>query len=162
MTKRATEITSSSHAMAIALYLMMTLLGVLSIIGSNIAPSLYSMIGDAGIGLWSLILTFSGVICAAVCLLPHRGSPSRISRSLIVEFWSALVLALTAGLYGYAILYSLIHSEEAKGQTTLVFVCTVIFGCLGRDTQIWFDLRRVRKARLSDTTIQVAAEPEDR
>lgn len=156
MPQKAAEVTSSAHAMAIALYLMSAAMGVLAVVGVDIAPSLQDRIGPVLFSLWALVLMFSGLISAGVCMVPHHGSALRISKALIIEFWAALVLAMTVGLYTLALTYT------GKGPTTLLFTATIFLGCLGRDAQIGWDLRRIRRARSMMETIQVAADPEGR
>lgn len=154
MTKKAMEITSSAHAMAIALYLITALMGVAAVLGGDIAPSLKEGIGLSGYGVWALALTFSGLICATVCIAPHHGSATRISRALIIEMWTALIMAASVSVYMVALLYS------GKGPTTLLLTVLITLGCLGRDVQIWLDLRRIRRARARAGVARVAADPE--
>lgn len=160
MTKKAMEITSQAHAMAITLYLMMAIIGVSFVIGVPMAPSLTDLLGERFTGAWALMLIFSGGLCAISCIVPHQGSATKISRALIVEFWAALALALTASLYIVALIISF-GDGTGKGVTTLMFASLVAFGCLARDAQIWFDLRRIRRARANTGVARVVADPRD-
>lgn len=128
------SITTTAHAMAVGLYLIMMIVGATwatSLAPLTSAIRLYGPYAPAVLGLSVTTAALVGAACALVSRYFRR--PDAI---LVVELISAAVCAAGFGLYWASIFGRAATTELLTGGLVLI--------CLARVAQIGVELRRIR------------------
>ena len=140
------QITTTTHAMTIASYVMCGILAVLHAIGAASHTAVTEAVGEAGVGVWVLLMLVGAVTALGGALTaPHHAVPTA---ALVVEAVGALLLALT--LTGYAVSLTMSFGWSG-GPTTQTLAYGLGLGAAGRAAQIVLELRRLCAARATAT-----------
>lgn len=158
MTRKALEITSRSHAQAVAVYAAQVCMGAAYVLGVPLAGTLVDYTGRLGTGIWALVLMVSGFTCFAAVLAPYSHSAISIRRALKVESYGCSLLAAGSAFY---VVVSVLWGDLAA-PTVTGYSAMVMIGCLARVAQIHFDLKRIqRSVQTPVETAHVVADPEE-
>lgn len=132
---RRTRITSTTHALAVAVYAVMGVIGALWATGSTPTASMARMYGDGFDRALGVIVIVTATIVFGATLLSlvlRRPVPT-----LWIEMAGCIVLATSFGLYWRAIYGS-------GAVTTEWVMCAFAVGSAARAVQIGYDLLRIR------------------
>jgi len=144
------QITTTTHAMTIASYVMCGVLAGLHATGAASHTAVTEAVGPGGVAVWVLLMLVGAVTALGGALAaPHHAVPTA---ALVVESVGSLLLALTLTTYAVSLTLSFGWSG---GPTTQTLAYGLGLGAAARTLQIVLELRRLCAARASAT----AADP---
>lgn len=144
-------ITTPTHALALAIYLFQSGLGITHILGLAEAKTMLTTMGDVFTDFWALLLILAGFAAAASVLSARRTPVVALQR----EFWAVLALGVLNGFYE-VVLY--IEYQYQDVVITQMFTASVAVGCLCRAVQAFRDRRRALQAIHSPSVAVVAGD----
>lgn len=139
---RPLEITTTTHPIAISMYVVQVLLGVLNITGLQTARGLTLLLGPTLVGFWALLVTFSGVLALwGAFLAPQRRHDP--SDALRIEMAGCVGIFLTRACYEVSLAATLgFTTLETQGLTI-----ALALGSLFRIRQIRQQVRRLHESK---------------
>ena len=145
------QITTTTHAMTIASYVMCVVLGVLHATGAATHQAVTEAVGAGGVGAWVLLMIGGAITALAGAMLaPRQAVPTG---ALVVEAAGAAALALT--LTGYAVSLT-VWFGWSGGPTTQTLAYGLGIGAAARLAQIIHELRRLHTAARNAAPVLVA------
>lgn len=130
------RITTTAHAMACGLYLLMVIVGTTWAIGAASMTNVVRLYGPAAPVALGLTVGFAAVLGLLCALTSHL--MRRPDSALVTEAVCAAVCAAGFGLYWFSILGKAATTEWLTGGLVII--------CLARVAQIAVELRRIRHA----------------
>lgn len=152
---RPLEITTTTHALAVSIYLLQAIQGILYVIGLANASSMTDLIGEPAVGLWSIILAAGGVLATVAVVMARK--PTYTLPALRTEMWAATALAIASFWYEATLIIGNGLSEVVTTQSYAVMVGA---GCIARMVQIRRERRRVIRTLHHPTVTNVVADVE--
>lgn len=151
--KRALEITTTTHAVAVSVYILQAVMGVAYLLTFPVAPSLTTAAGPMLGSLWALVLT----IAAFACTYAAFSARKFLTPALTVEQWGCTTITFTSVAYIWGIFAA---GNAGKSFTTIGFTLMVGVGCAVRCIQIIHERRKIRDAQNETVTTRVVADPD--
>ena len=136
---RPLEITTTTHAIAVSIYFLQSIQGMLYIVGLAQAVTMTAIAGPAVVGIWSLILVLGGALAA----LATRAAKKNPMPALKVEMWAIMALVV-ANLWYEATL--VIGNGPLGVVTTQSYAIMLVVGCAARIVQIRKERKRILAA----------------
>lgn len=155
--KKALSVTSPDHAVALAAYFVLALFGLVGVFHLTKSSSIFNAFPEGMADVWSttLMISAGGSFLSALSAKRSRRPDDYLRMEMI--------FTLGLGVNLSYLMHVVSTSFGGSGFFTIAFAGAFALGSFARALQIYFDKRRVRKARANPKTesVPVLADPRD-
>lgn len=138
--KKPLSITSPNHAVAVSLYAMLGLTGLLGVANINRTSPVYSFMGPVMADVWFTTLMIFGFAAAIAAMGAKKAR--RPENALTYEMFACAGLVVNMAYFIY-----IVWTFFPAGLASSTFATVFVFGFTLRAVQIWREQRIIKKAR---------------
>ena len=157
MTAPHVPVTSSTHALAVTMYVGMIVLGVAHITGIISSRAVQEVLASPWEQVWASLHLIAPIMAAAGAMMAaHRKLPIY---SMSAELVGCAIFAITKGTY--VVCLFTVYGLEG-GPSTQIMGAGIAIGCAARATQVGLELSRLVAAAHATTSPEPATAPTGR
>ncbi|MCO0632839.1 hypothetical protein NGH33_02500 [Micrococcus yunnanensis] len=157
MTAPHVPVTSSTHALAVTMYVGMVILGIAHITGIISSRAVQEVLDTPWEQIWASLHLIAPIMAAAGAMMSaHRRLPIY---SMSAELVGCAIFAITKGTY--VVCLAAVYGFEG-GPSTQIMGAGIALGCAARATQVGLELSRLVAAAHATTSPEPATAPTGR